>query len=107
MSPARRRQRAAPDCPRRRTPRSPLPSIEITQGGLHMAFTYSRVILVGRAGATPELRALPGGQSVVTLSLATDRPGQPGTPSATDWHRVTCYERLADIAAQRITPGQL
>ena len=44
---------------------------------------------------------------MVTLSLATDRPGKPGTPSATDWHRVTCYERLADTAAQRITPGQL
>ena len=71
-----------------------------------MAFTFNRIILVGRAGATPELRALPDGQAVLTLSLATDRPGKPGTPSATDWHRVTCYERLAEIAAERVTKGQ-
>ena len=71
-----------------------------------MAFTFNRIILVGRAGATPELRALPDGQAVLTLSLATDRPGKPGTPSATDWHRVTCYERVAEIAAERVTKGQ-
>ena len=71
-----------------------------------MAFTFNRIILVGRAGATPELRALPDGQAVLTLSLATDRPVKPGTPSATDWHRVTCYERLAEVAAERVTKGQ-
>jgi len=71
-----------------------------------MAFTFNRIILVGRAGATPELRALPDGQSVLTLSLATDRPARQGAQSATDWHRVTCYERLAEIAAQRVTRGQ-
>ena len=71
-----------------------------------MAFTFNRIILVGRAGATPELRALPDGQAVLTLRLATDRPVKPGTPSATDWHRVTCYERLAEIAAERVTKGQ-
>ena len=45
-----------------------------------MAFTFNRIILVGRAGATPELRALPDGQAVLTLSLATDRPGNPAPP---------------------------
>jgi single-strand DNA-binding protein len=71
-----------------------------------MPLTFNRIILVGRAGATPELRSLPDGQSVLTLSLATDRPGKRGTPSATDWHRVTCYERLAEVAAQHMTKGQ-
>ncbi len=70
-----------------------------------MSFTFNRVTLVGRAGATPELRALADGRSVLTLSLATDRPGNPGTPSATDWHRVTCYERLAEVAAEHVTKG--
>jgi single-strand DNA-binding protein len=72
-----------------------------------MSFTFNRVTLVARAAANPEVRLTTGGQRVATLNLATDRPGRAGATPITDWHRVVCWDKLAEIAVEHVTRGRL
>ena len=72
-----------------------------------MSFTYNRVTLLGRAAAPPETRFTTGGQRVATFSVATDRPTRSGSTPVTDWHRVLCWDKLAEIAVEHVTKGRL
>jgi single-strand DNA-binding protein len=72
-----------------------------------MSFTYNRVTLLGRAAAPPESRISAGGQRLATFNVATDRPGRSGATPTTDWHRVLCWDKLAEIAAEHISKGRL
>ena len=72
-----------------------------------MSFTYNRVTLLGRAAAAPESRVTAGGQRLATFSVATDRPARSGAAPTTDWHRVLCWDRLAEIAIEYVTRGRL
>lgn len=55
-----------------------------------------KAILVGNIGRDPEMRVTAGGKNVCTFSVAVSaRKGDPTT-----WYRVTCFEKLADIASQ-------
>jgi single-strand DNA-binding protein len=74
---------------------------------IHMTFTYNRVTLVGRAGSAPEVRFTQGGQRVATLNVATDRPVRAASTPVTDWHRIVCWDRLAEIAAEHVVKGRL
>jgi single-strand DNA-binding protein len=58
--------------------------------------------VIGNLGADPQVRALPSGQSVANLSLATterftDRNG--GKQQRTEWHRIVAFGKLADTCA--------
>lgn len=69
----------------------------------------NKVILVGRLTRDPEIRNTSGGQSVATLSLATnrfwkDKSGQ--RQDKTEFHNVILWGRLAEIAGQYLTKGQ-
>lgn len=69
-----------------------------------------KVILIGRVGRDPELRHLNSGKSVVNLSLATtskrkDRDGE--SVEDTQWHRLTAYDKLAEIISQYVRKGSL
>lgn len=72
-----------------------------------MTFTYNRVTLVARAASAPEVRFTQGGQRVATINVATDRPVRAGSPPVTDWHRIVCWDRLAEIAAEHVLKGRL
>ena len=72
-----------------------------------MSFTFNRVTLIARAAANPEVRLTNGGQRVATLNLATDRPSRSGGTPITDWHRVVCWDKLAEIAVEHVTRGKL
>jgi single-strand DNA-binding protein len=72
-----------------------------------MSFTYNRVTLVARAASAPEVRFTSTGQRVATLNLATDRPARAGATHVTDWHRVVCWDKLAEIAAEHVAKGRL
>lgn len=72
--------------------------------------SVNKVILVGRLGRDPETRYLPSGQQVCNFSLATDetykdRAGE--RQKRTEWHRITMYGRLAEIAQQYLKRGSL
>lgn len=72
--------------------------------------SVNKVILMGNCGRDPELRYLPSGQAVANVSIATTsrrKDKQSGeTVEDTQWHRVTFYERLAEIAGEYLKKGK-
>ena len=70
--------------------------------------SVNKVILVGNLGRDPEVRYLPSGDALATLSLATTdrfktKGGEP--EERTEWHRVTMFGRLAEIAGEYLKKG--
>jgi single-strand DNA-binding protein len=69
----------------------------------------NKVELIGNLGADPEVKAMSSGGSVVNLRLATTRRWKDRNTGerkdATEWHRVVCFNRTADIAAQYLKKG--
>lgn len=68
----------------------------------------NKVILIGRLGREPELRYMANGEAVCNFSVATseswkDKNGQ--RQESTEWHNVTMYRKLAEIAGQYLTKG--
>ncbi|WP_234265181.1 single-stranded DNA-binding protein [Hydrogenophaga sp. NFH-34] len=72
--------------------------------------SVNKVILVGNCGRDPEVRYLPSGQAVANVSIATtsrrkDR-NSGETIEDTQWHRITFYDRLAEIAGEYLKKGR-
>ena len=71
--------------------------------------SVNKVILVGNCGRDPEIRYLPSGQAVANVSVATStRRKDKNTGESiesTEWHRVTFYDRLAEIAGEYLKKG--
>jgi single-strand DNA-binding protein len=72
-----------------------------------MSFSLARAELVGRVGQDPTMRYTQAGQAITTFSLATDRPSRDGQPTETDWHRIVCFEKVAELANRFCTKGRL
>lgn len=69
----------------------------------------NKVILVGRLTRDPDMRTTSSGQSVATLSMATNNfwTDKSGTrQERTEFHSVILWGRLAEIAGQYLTKGQ-
>lgn len=69
----------------------------------------NKVQLIGRLTRDPEIRTTPSGQTVATISLATnrtwnDKMGQKQEKS--EFHNIVIWGRLAEIAGQYLTKGQ-
>ena len=69
----------------------------------------NKVTLIGNVGADPEVRALEGGVKVARLRIATteriyNRQTQE-TKEHTEWHNVTLWRNLADVADRFIRKG--
>ena len=74
-----------------------------------MARGINRAILIGNLGEDPEVRYTPNGKAVANLTLATseswkDQSGQ--MQEKTEWHRVTFYRKLAEIAGEYLKKGR-
>ncbi|HEZ3196993.1 TPA: single-stranded DNA-binding protein [Neisseria meningitidis] len=72
--------------------------------------SLNKVILIGRLGRDPEVRYIPNGEAVCNFSVATsetwnDRNGQ--RVERTEWHNITMYRKLAEIAGQYLKKGGL
>ena len=68
----------------------------------------NKVILIGRLGREHETRFMANGEAVCNFSVATsekytDKNGQ--RQEATEWHNVTMYRKLAEIAGQYLKKG--
>lgn len=74
-----------------------------------MAKALNRVTLLGNLGQDPEFKVTPQGSSVCTLNLATTESYKDKNSGewkdATDWHRVTLWEGLADTANKYLKKG--
>lgn len=73
-----------------------------------MARSLNKVMLIGNVGAEPEIRTTASGKRVAKLSLATsrqfnDRSGQ--KQEKTEWHRLTAWDRTAEIIEQYVHKG--
>jgi single-strand DNA-binding protein len=73
-----------------------------------MARGINKVILVGNLGNDPETKYTQGGMAVTKASLATtsvrkDKEGN--TQERTEWHRVTFFGKLGEIAGEYLKKG--
>ena len=72
--------------------------------------SVNKVILIGNCGRDPEIRYLPSGQAVANISIATTSRRKDRTSGETvedtQWHRVTFYDRLAEIAGEYVKKGR-
>ncbi|MCP1676581.1 single-strand DNA-binding protein [Natronocella acetinitrilica] len=74
-----------------------------------MARGINKVILIGNLGVDPETRYSPNGAAVTNIRLATTeswRDKQSGEQQEkTEWHRVVCFGKLAEIAGEYLRKG--
>lgn len=74
-----------------------------------MARGINKVILIGNVGVDPDVRYMPNGNAVTTLSLATSetwKDKQTGDKQErTEWHRIVCFNRLGEIAGEYVRKG--
>lgn len=70
--------------------------------------SVNKVILIGNLGADPETRYLPSGDAVTNIRIATtenwkDKSGE--KQEHTEWHRISFFGRLAEIAGEYLKKG--
>ncbi|KPJ95802.1 MAG: single-stranded DNA-binding protein [Gammaproteobacteria bacterium SG8_11] len=74
-----------------------------------MARGINKVILIGNLGADPEVKYMPSGEAVATLSLATSESWKDKNTGEqverTEWHRVVLFRRLGEIAGEYLKKG--
>ena len=71
--------------------------------------SINKVIIVGNLGRDPENRYLPSGEQVTGIAVATTDRWKDKTTGeqkeATEWHRVSFFGKLAEIAGQYLKKG--
>jgi len=69
----------------------------------------NKVILVGNIGAKPEVKYSSNGSAIANLSVATSETWNDKNSGEkqekTEWHRVSLYGKLAEIAGQYLDKG--
>ena len=73
-----------------------------------MARGINKVILVGNLGNDPETKYTQGGMAITKISLATSsvRKDKDGNQQErTEWHRVTFFGKLGEIAGEYLRKG--
>lgn len=71
--------------------------------------SVNKVIIVGNLGRDPETRCMPNGESVTNIAVATTENWKDKNSGEkkelTEWHRITFYRKLAEIAGQYLKKG--
>ncbi len=70
----------------------------------------NKVTLIGHLGKDPINRYMQNGDAVCNFSIATSeswKDAQGQRQERTEWHAVTLYRKLAEIAAQYLKKGSL
>ena len=71
---------------------------------------FNKAIIIGRLVSDPEVRSTPGGQTVCSFRMATnkvwtDKNGQ--KQQNAEYHNIVLWRRLGEIASQFLTKGSL
>lgn len=71
--------------------------------------SLNKVLLIGNTGKDPEVRYTASGTAVASFSLATsekfkNKGGE--WEERTEWHNITLWGRLAEIAGEYLTKGK-
>jgi single-strand DNA-binding protein len=71
--------------------------------------SVNKVIIVGNLGRDPETRYMPNGDAVTNITVATTESWKDKNSGEkkelTEWHRITFYRKLAEIAGQYLKKG--
>lgn len=71
--------------------------------------SVNKVILLGNLGKDPETRYLPSGEAVTNFSIATTEKWKDKASGeqkeATEWHRISFFGNLAEVAAKYLKKG--
>lgn len=74
-----------------------------------MARGVNKVIIVGNLGKDPEMRYMPSGGAVASITIATSdqwKDKQSGEQKErTEWHNVVAFNRLAEIMGEYLKKG--
>lgn len=72
--------------------------------------SVNKVLLIGNLGKDPETRYMSNGDAVTNITLATTETWKDKSTGAknekTEWHRVTFYRKLAEIAGEYLKKGK-
>ena len=72
--------------------------------------SVNKVILIGNLGKDPEVRYAPSGSAICNITVATSRQWKDKTSGEkqeeTEWHRVTFFDRLAEVAGEYLKKGK-
>jgi single-strand DNA-binding protein len=71
--------------------------------------SVNKVIILGNLGRDPEVRYMPSGSAICNIAVATSRQWKDKTSGErqeeTEWHRITFFDRLAEVAAEYLKKG--
>lgn len=71
--------------------------------------SVNKVIIVGNLGSDPTTRYMPNGEAVTNIAVATTESWKDKNTGEkkeiTEWHRITFYRKLAEIAGQYLKKG--
>jgi single-strand DNA-binding protein len=71
--------------------------------------SVNKVIIIGNLGRDPEIRYTPSGSAICSINVATSRSWKDKTSNErveeTEWHRITFFDRLAEIAGEYLKKG--
>ena len=72
--------------------------------------SVNKVILIGNLGKDPEVRYAPSGSAICNVTIATSRQWKDKTSGErqeeTEWHRVTFFDRMAEVAGEYLKKGK-
>jgi single-strand DNA-binding protein len=73
--------------------------------------SVNKVIILGRLGADPEIRYMPSGITLASLSVATNdfykNKNTGENTELTEWHRVSVFGKMADTIQKYVKKGDL
>lgn len=83
--------------------------LKAISAGMYKYMNVNKAILVGRLTRDPDVRTTSSGQTVTSISLATnlswkDKSGQ--KQNKTEFHNIVLWRRLGEIAGQYLQKGQ-
>jgi single-strand DNA-binding protein len=71
--------------------------------------SVNKVIIVGNLGRDPEIRYMPSGDAIANIAVATSYRSKDRNTGEqkelTEWHRISFFGRLAEIAGQYLKKG--
>lgn len=71
--------------------------------------SLNKVQIIGNLGRDPETRYMPSGDAMTTIAVATTETWKDKQTNekkeATEWHRITFFGKLAEVAGQYLKKG--
>lgn len=70
---------------------------------------FAKITIIGNLGSDPEMRYLPSGDAVTNFNVAVNRRRRTRDGEdreETDWYRVACFRKLAEVANEYLSKGK-